>query len=316
MKPVRTDLALESHEALLEENADKVGEIEGVQVQNSMLDDISITRVNVLNDKGAEALGKPKGLYITIEMPQLQSDAAGCFEKGCSILAHEIRNLLQLSHDDTVLVAGLGNRSITPDSLGPKTIDNVMVTRHLVEYMPEHFKDQFRPVCAISPGVLGITGIETSQIIKGITSKAAPNAIIVIDALASRKLSRLATTFQLCDTGIAPGSGVGNVRTQIDRESLGVPVIAIGVPTVVDAATLTCDVLDSVISKTSGEQKETMQDNYDTVTKALTPYDQNLFVTPRDIDEIITTVAKMLGYSINMSLHDNLSLDDVTSFLS
>jgi spore protease len=316
MKNIRTDLALESHEALLEGSPEKTSEIEGVQVQNSMLNDISVSRVTVLNEQGAQALGKPKGLYITIEIPQLKSDAAGCFEKGCAILAHEIKTLLELKPEDTVLVAGLGNRFITPDSLGPKTVENIMVTRHLVEYMPEHFKGQFRPVSAISPGVLGITGIETSQIIKGISARATPSAVIVIDALASRKLSRLATTFQLCDTGVSPGSGVGNHRSEINRETLGVPVIGIGVPTVVDAATLTCDVLDSVIQKTSGEEKDVMQENYDTVTKALSPYDQNLFVTPRDIDEIINTVSKMLGFSINMSLHDNLSIEDITSFLS
>lgn len=316
MRNIRTDLALEAHEALLEGEAAKEGRVEGVEVENSQLNDISVSRVTVVDDRGEKALGKKKGLYVTVEMPQLKSDAAGCFEKGCAVLAHEIRSLLRLQPDDSVLVCGLGNRFVTPDALGPRAVENVMVTRHLVEYMPEHFKGQFRPVAAFAPGVLGITGIETSQIIKGVSAKAAPGAIIVIDALASRKLGRLATTFQLCDTGISPGSGVGNTRTQIDRETLGVPVIAIGVPTVVDAATLTCDVMDSVMEKTTGKEHLTMQENYEAVYKALSPYEQNLFVTPRDIDEIIVTVAKMVGYSINLSLHENLDIEDITSFLS
>ena len=316
MKTVRTDLALESHEALLKEKQRKEEKIDGVEVQTSLIDDISIHRVRVLNDAGAKILNKPIGLYITIEIPRLKADAPSVFEKGCLVLSHEIRNILNIKQGDSVLVAGLGNRAITPDSLGPKTIENIMVTRHLVEYMPHQFGKKFRPVSAISPGVLGITGIETSQILKGIAGRATPAAVIVIDALASRKLSRLATTFQLCDTGISPGSGVGNTRSQITKDTLGMPVIAIGVPTVVDAATLTCDVLDSIIEKIPPTKKQELKDNYETVFEALSPYEQNLFVTPRDIDEIINSVAKMLGYSINMSLHNELSMEDMISFLS
>ena len=292
---IRTDLAMEAHE-LLQTRGEKLGEQQGIISEDYEFSGFPINKVKIINDDGAKKIGKPKGTYITIDLKKLLRREDDAFLRASRALAQELRGLLPQERKAPVLVAGLGNRNITPDAVGPKTIDYVMVTRHLKEHMPEQF-GAFSSTAAISPGVLGLTGVETGEILKGVAEKIGPSAIIAIDALASRRVSRLCTTVQLCDSGIVPGGGVGNARSAINREIFGVPVIAVGVPKVVDAATLVSDIAGTTAPKNLDRS-------------------QNLVVTPKDIDKYISDTAKVLGYGINFALHDNLSVADMEMFLS
>ena len=248
---VVTDLVLEAHELLKEKEVKgkpwEESREDGVEVENSGNDKIKVTRVRVTSPKGEQQIGKPMGTYITLEVPGITYNDRDLYENSCRALARELGNVIKLNKNSTVLVVGLGNWNVTPDALGPKVISRLMVTRHLLEYVPEQVDEGVRPVCAVSPGVLGITGIETGEIIQGIIGKVNPDILIAIDALASRKMERVNTTIQIADTGIAPGSGVGNKRMELSQKTLGIPVIAIGVPTVVDAATMANDTIDLVI---------------------------------------------------------------------
>ena len=237
-----------------------------------------------------------------------------------------MQHVFELPPEATILVIGLGNWNVSPDSLGPKVVSKLMVTRHLLQYVPEEVEHGVRPVCAISPGVLGITGIETGEIIRGIVDRLRPDCIIAIDALASRKLDRVNTTIQIADTGVSPGSGVGNKRMDISRETLGVPVIAIGVPTVVDAATIANDTIDKVIDAfihKSGEEKQfyTMLKNidrdekYQMIQEVLDPYTGNLVVTPKETDEVVERIAKVIANGLNISLHQGITLNDVGRYI-
>ena len=217
-------------------------------------------------------------------------------------LAAELGALLGLAPGAPALVVGLGNRAITPDNIGPKAADQTMVTRHLVERVPEHF-GSFRPVAALAAGVLGTTGMESGELVRAVAETLRPACVIAVDALASRSLRRVCRTIQLADTGITPGSGVGNARAALNAETLGVPVIAVGVPTVVDAATLTCDVLAEA---GKGELNPA----------ALQGAGDGLIVTPKDIDTQVHDLAKVIGYGINLALHTGLTIGDVELFLS
>ena len=224
-------------------------------------------------------------------------------QKAANVIAGELKALpLNLKPDEPVLVAGLGNRNITPDAIGPKAVEYVIATRHLVTQMPDQFKG-FRQVCALTPGVLGLTGVETGEIIKGVCEHVHPSLVIAVDALASRRLNRLCSTVQICDTGIAPGSGVGNTRFALTKDALGVPVVAIGVPTVVDAVTLALD-----IAETAGIKDISPND--------LLKNEENPIVTPKEIDRHISDTAKMIGYGIDFALQENLSVSDIELFLS
>ena len=226
----RTDLALESHEMYTQNQ--NTANVPGVSVDNEQLPDVFVTRVKITDARGEAALGKPVGNYVTLEIPTPQYNEYKTVENIVAALTGELARLYRLSANDTVMVVGLGNWQITADSLGPKVVSALLVTRHLFDVMPEEIDEGVRPVCALSPGVLGLTGIETVEIIKGVTERVKPSLIIAIDALASRKLQRVNSTIQLSDTGITPGSGVGNSRMAINEKTLGRPVIAIGVPTV------------------------------------------------------------------------------------
>ena len=246
----RTDLALEAHEIYAEEQ--QVDKINGVDISTFKKDGISVTRVKILNDDGRRALKKPIGDYVTLEIPEYVHETQENFDSIIKMFSKELGRMMpKRTKDSVTLVVGLGNRNITADALGPKVVDGLLVTRHLFELMPEDISEGVVPVCAISPGVLGITGIETNEIIKGVTNRVKPDVIIAIDALASRSISRVMTTIQLSNTGIKPGAGVGNERGGLSVETLGVPVIAIGVPTVVDAATMANDTIDMVINSSS-----------------------------------------------------------------
>ena len=228
------------------------------------------------------------------------------------------------------MVVGLGNWNVTPDALGPKVINRLMVTRHMIQIAPDQVQDGLRPVCAISPGVMGITGIETGEIIKGVVEKVRPDVLICIDALASRKLDRVNTTIQLADTGIVPGSGVGNKRMELSKKTLGIPVIAIGVPTVVDAATIANDAIDLVLDSMIEQAGQNGQDSqfyvtlknmnrdekYAMIKQLMEPYVGNLIVTPKEVDEVIDRIAKVIANGLNMSLHESVGMMNVERFLN
>lgn len=308
---IRTDLAIETRE--IYKTAQKIDdEVPGVETTVDNSDkDMLITKVKITTKEAEEALQKPQGIYVTIEASKLKEDYENVHEKIAEKVSETIKELGNLIAGDTVLVVGLGNWDVTADALGPKVISDIEITRHLLEYMPEYVVPGTRPVCAVSPGVLGTTGIETGEIIKGIVEKIRPNLIIAIDALASRKMERVSTTIQISDTGITPGSGIGNKRNAIDKETLGVPVIALGVPTVVDAATIANDTLELMIGKLKEEKSEIADaiekmenDNkYSYIKEVLSPEELNYIVTPSAIDEIITNVSKVLASGINTALN-------------
>lgn len=319
----RTDLALEAHELYRETESRQ--HAPGVMVDTDRLDKVTVTRVHVQNEEGEKAIGKRKGTYVTLEIPEVVHKEQETFEKIILTLADEISRLVRLNEKDPVLVVGLGNWHITADALGPKVASSILVTRHMFELMPEEIEDGIRPVCAFAPGVLGLTGIETSEIIKGVVDRIKPSLIIAIDALAARKLNRISTTIQLTDTGITPGSGVGNPRQGLTLEEFGIPVIAIGVPTVVDAATMANDTIDQIIDYL---MSQTGQDNqfydilknidkdqkYMLIREAQGTEIQNLVVTPKEVDEIIEDICEIIANAINISLHPSITIDDLNKY--
>jgi len=319
----RTDLALEAHEIYRQSESRE--DVPGVIVDTEKLEKITVTRVHINDERGEGALGKPKGNYVTLEIPTLIHKEQATFERTIAVLADEIKRLIKLDDEASVLVVGLGNWQITADSLGPKVVSSMLVTRHMFELMPEEIEEGVRPVCALSPGVLGLTGIETSEIIRGVVEKVKPKLVIAIDSLASRKLERVSTTIQIADTGITPGAGVGNARRGLSIETLGVPVIAVGVPTVVDAATMANDAIDLVIDKLmeqTGADSSFYQilknidrdDKYELIQEVLTPSLGNLIVTPKEVDEIIEDISEIIANSINIALHKGIELSDLNKY--
>ena len=297
----RTDLALEAKE-LWTESAEKETKLEGVRARDSLREGYQVTTVDILDEQGASSLGKPVGSYVTVQLDALARREEDAFGRAARAIAAELNGLLKLPEGATCLVVGLGNRAITPDAIGPGVADHTMVTRHLVEQAPEHF-GSFRPVAALAAGVLGTTGVESGELVKAVAEKIRPGCIIAVDALASRSMDRVCTTVQLANTGIVPGSGVGNHRAALNRETLGVPVIAVGVPTVVDAGTLAADIL-----------AEAGQEGLD--PEALAGAGEGLMVTPRDIDQRVADLVKVIGYGINLALQPGLTIEDVDLFLS
>ena len=297
----RTDLALKAKE-LWTESAEKETKLEGVRARDSLREGYQVTTVDILDEQGASSLGKPVGSYVTVQLDALARREEDAFGRAARAIAAELNGLLKLPEEATCLVVGLGNRAITPDAIGPGVADHTMVTRHLVEQVPEHF-GSFRPVAALAAGVLGTTGVESGELVKAVAEKIRPGCIIAVDALASRSMDRVCTTVQLANTGIVPGSGVGNHRAALNRETLGVPVIAVGVPTVVDAGTLAADIL-----------AEAGQEGLD--PEALAGAGDGLMVTPRDIDQRVADLVKVIGYGINLALQPGLTIEDVDLFLS
>lgn len=300
MNGKRTDLAAEARD-LWRESVSGAELPEGVEVNTQRENGYAVETLRVLDRRGEQALGKPAGTYVTIELSGLLEKEEGAFARGVGLVSSRLRELLALGENDSVLVAGLGNSAITPDELGPKAADHVIATRHLVDSLPEHF-GSMRRVSVIKTGVCGTTGVESAEIVHALVAKLRPSAVIAVDALASRRLGRVCRTVQLADTGIIPGSGVGNSRVELSRRSLGVPVIAVGVPTVVDAGTLAADLTEmaDIGSFSSGDFGD---------------YGRSMIVTPREIDSYIDELARLIGYSVDMALHDGLSVDDVTALL-
>lgn len=288
----RTDLAIERREYREKE------ELDGVLSHSETVDGIRITTIEIINDKGEKLIGKPKGRYITIETDSL-TKSSEVFSSVCDALCREVRKLIP--QRGTVLVAGLGNENITPDALGPKTLDLLLATRHISDDLTESLGlGSLRSVAGIVPGVLGKTGIETLEIISGVVEKISPSCLIVIDALASRSVARLGSTVQIADTGVSPGSGVGNRRKAINSETLGVPVIAIGVPTVVDALTMAADVFEKAgIPLPEEDFSEHRQ----------------MMVTPKEIDSLTDKAAHLIAMGINLALQTGLSAEDITEII-
>ncbi len=285
----RTDLALEAAQAV----ADAAG-LKGVEQTERTQDGVTVTVVELQTQEAAERVGKPMGRYVTLDLGAVRRREKEGFQRACQTLAEELAKLLP-EGTGTVLVAGLGNRAITPDAVGPLAHDHLLVTRHLIEQLPEIF-GSFRPVAAVSAGVLGTTGVESVELVRAVAEALRPDCVIAIDALAAGSMKRLCTTVQLADTGIAPGSGVGNCRKALNRETLGVPVIAVGVPTVVDVNTLARDVLEEA-GKGDIEPEALGQ--------------SGAFVTTRDIDERVAECAKLIGYAVNLAVQRGLTIEDV-----
>ncbi len=280
---LRTDLALEKRELLGRE------EPEGVESEESDQGGVKFTKIRVINEKGSEALGKPIGTYITAEIPELMKNPV-TDEDMIEAVAAQLRSLLP--KDGSILAVGLGNTRITPDAVGPKSISMVLATRHIGKELSDEIGlGELRSVAGFVPGVLGRTGLEAAESVKGLVGAVSPSAIIVVDALAARKLSRLGTTIQISDIGIIPGSGVGNARKEITERSVGVPVISVGIPTVVDVGTLVADL--------TGSNSEIPSESRD------------MIITPREIDIVIERASELIGMSINKALQPDISVDEM-----
>lgn len=269
MSGIRTDLAEEAA-ALAKERSEK---LPGVLQRSREKYGCRVTEVEIISREGAQATGKPMGRYVTIHLPGGEERE----KPGAEALAEELARLLEWEGGGSVLVAGLGNRAITPDAVGPWAVENILVTRHLQKELP----GCFCPVSAVSTGVMGKTGVESGELLQGIVEKVRPSRVIAVDALAARSVERLCSTIQIADTGIVPGSGVGNARKALNQESLGVPVIAVGVPTVVDAATLAEDLTGAAPEESA----------------------RRMIVTPRDIDHRAAETARIIAIGINLALH-------------
>ncbi|WP_312280302.1 GPR endopeptidase [Oscillibacter sp.] len=293
----RTDLALEAQE-LWQEGAEKTAKLSGVKAGKSRREGYPVTRVEILDAGGAKTLGKPVGTYLTLDFTAYWQRKEDYFQRAVRALGAELKAMLP--GDGAALVIGLGNRAMTPDAVGPLTLESVLITRHLRAAMPKQFGG-FRPVSAFSVGVLGTTGVESAEAVRGLVKEVEPDFVIAVDALASRRTGRVCAAVQLSDSGIIPGSGVGNHRAALNKDSLGVPVFAVGVPTVVDAATLAADLLE--------ESGITEFDE-----KRLRSRKQPMTVTPRDIDAQVRELARVMGYGVNWALQE-LEIEDMAALL-
>ena len=292
----RTDLAMEAIE-----NKDMAADMRQVRQTDRTLDGFSVNEVEILTDRAAQEIGKPRGRYLTLSLDALIRREEDAFPRACRALSALLRELLpETAGSAPILVTGLGNRMITPDAIGPQAVDHVIATRHLVEQVPDVFSS-WRPVSALAPGVLGQTGVETGEVVCGVLDRIRPAAVLAIDALAASRLSRLLRTVQLADTGITPGAGVGNARAALNEQTLGVPVIAVGVPTVVDGATLAHEITGQL----GGPSCEALED-----------LSRPVMITTRDIDREVADIARMIGYAVNMALHPHLTVEDIDLYLS
>lgn len=326
----RTDLALEATEMIKEKQSLHMREEgslpPGMEVDYSEHENFKITKIVISTPAASKQIGKQIGNYVTFELDEVPNFEPDDFKRVSENLAEEISNILKEhnihngynSERRTTLIVGLGNRDITADSLGPKTVSKIMVTRHLTQYMPDALDKRIEPVSCVSPGVLGTTGVETAEIIEGVISKVKPDVIIAIDALASRKIDRVNTTIQVADTGIAPGSGLGNKRMELSKETLGIPVIAIGVPTVVDAATFANDALEALNSKSKTNIFPNGMDEsrrYEMLKDLLGEKISSLVVTPKDIDESMEKLSGAIAGGINLAMHNGITLEEVHAFM-
>jgi len=287
----RTDLAMEERE-LWQQSAGTTTELPGVRARETSSKGITTTVVEILDDRGSKTLHKPRGNYVTLELEEGVLRSPDGFERAAARLGKMLGKMLPPGQ---VLVVGLGNSAVTPDAIGPRALDHLLVTRHMGDLLPS-----LRSVSAIAPGVLGTTGLESVEVVRGLVERAGPSCVIVVDALASRSPERVCSTIQLTDTGIVPGSGVGNSRAAFNEETLGVPVRAVGVPTVVEAATFLHDALEEHGVTPVGKQKLE---------------EKAMILTPRDIDARVARISRLLGYGISMALHKGISVEDISCFV-
>ncbi len=315
----RTDLALEAREMLSKKQVNE--NIPGVIVETAEDEEVVITRVNITTTEAERMMGKVRGKYVTIEAQGLRYKNTPLQQKVMNFLAQELAALVAIPRNATVLVVGLGNWNVTPDALGPQAVEKIVVTRHLQEMLSPELKGGVRSICAIAPGVLGITGMETAEIVHGIVGKIRPNAVIAIDALAAASSHRVNTTIQLANTGIHPGSGVGNKRFGLTQASLGVPVVAIGVPTVVHASTIAMDTLNTLQQHASFaryfKSMENLSDaDRQTIVRQVLPDTLgDLMVTPKEVDRLIADIAGVVAGGINQAMHPNIDYENIHMYL-
>ncbi|MFB9280093.1 GPR endopeptidase [Cohnella cellulosilytica] len=326
MYNIRTDLALEAKELASEDHG--ASEIPGLWSETDSSDGVTVTRMEIQNEEAAQRIGKMVGHYVTLEVPGMRQGDTELQDKVATAMAKEFEAFLQrigITPKHSVLVVGLGNWNVTPDALGPIVVENMMVTRQFFELMPDQVSPGYRPVSAVAPGVLGTTGIESSDIVQGIVEKAKPDLVIAIDALASKSLERVNTTIQIADTGIHPGSGIGNKRKGLTKDILGVPCIGIGVPTVVYASTIVNNTMDMMF-----EHMKQHTDNMDPmfgvfgkmadnerlqlVREVLHPLGHDLLVTPKEIDKFIEDIANVIASGLNAALHEAVDTDNVAAY--
>ena len=299
---IRTDLILEMFEeySKISEEFNCVEEI---------LDDVKISRVEIKDEYGELTFKKPRGKYVTVDMKNIASMMPDERKNIVKIIASELRGLIGECHSN-ILVVGLGNRAITPDSIGPKVCDGIFVTRHIKEYIPEAIDSRAATVFSVAPGVLGVTGLESAEVVKGIVEQTHPGLVIAIDALAARNTERIGASIQMTDSGIAPGAGLGNRRHALNAESLGIKVIAIGVPTVVYASTIASDIIDEILGEIDNELKKRL------ISKTEGSKGSELVVTPKDIDNLSTYSAKMIASAINIAINPYISDEEIEIYMS
>lgn len=289
----RTDMAVERRD--LYRNANKVeDEIKGIECEEEIIDDIKVTRVRITDKEGEKALDRKMGNYITIDVKRVNNITTEKEEKIINTFSKELKDIIEKNSNksDEILIVGLGNLYATPDSLGSKVVQNIEITRHIKIYLPNAIDPNTRSVSAITPGVLGTTGVETIEIVKGIVDNIKPKLVIAIDSLCSKNIDRINKSIQISDTGIVPGGGVGNKQEELSEDTLGIPVIGVGVPTVLDAATIVIDTLNSCkINISENEIVEKMKLN-----------NFNFIVTPKEIDSLIESMSNIVSEGINMSL--------------
>lgn len=325
MYDVRTDLALEAKERAESQSG---GSIPGVWTETEREGGITVTRMEIQTEQGAQAIGKMQGHYVTLEVPELRRGDSELQNRVATTFAREFEAFLArigVGPQTSVMVVGLGNGKVTPDALGPIVVDNLMVTRQFFELMPDQVGEGYRSVSAIAPGVLGTTGIESSDIVLGAVQQAKPELVIAIDALAARSLERVNTTIQIADTGIHPGSGIGNKRKGLTRATLGVPVLAIGVPTVLYASTIVNDAMDMVLAHMKKHTPDTDplfgvfgtmagQERLQLVKEVLQPIGHDLLVTPKEIDDFIEDLGNIVASGLNAAMHQAIDTDNVAAY--
>ena len=277
-------------------------------------DGIERTVVTIRDEQTARALGRPQGVYVTLSCPQRMTIELGTRRALGRELGRTIAGMLP-EGCDTVLVVGLGNRAVTPDALGPRAVERVLVTRHMDGCLPQDVQEKLRSVCAAAPGVLGVTGIETAELLRGMVAHVRPDAVIAVDALAARSSQRICSTIQVADTGITPGSGVGNHRRALTRETLGVPVIAVGVPMVVYASTIARDALGDLAAM-DGASEADEERLMACVERVVTQRLGDLIVTPREVDALVERMAGILAEGINLALHPGLSREEIEQLMA
>ena len=290
---IRTDLAMEARELH--------PSLSGVTEESEEHEGVAVTRIALTTDDAAARLEKRKGRYVTLDAPELSARPLDLFERVSRALSNELSRLMEgLGTCENVLVVGLGNRAITPDSLGPRVVESIYVTRHIKQYMPDALPGPVRAVSAVAPGVLGVTGVETMEIVRGVVEHCKPDLVIAVDALASRRAARISTPVPRTDAGISPGAGGGPNRTGVDRETLGVPVIAIGVPLVVFATTISQDTISLIADETGLHNDE--ERLKELAAKVIAEHIGELIVTPKEIDSIVADMTRIVADGINMAL--------------